>query len=471
MCINPLNALEQDERRLLLFMRVSGWCLRLYFILFRMGKDIFKGRMKTTIVSILLVLVCCTTSTEARTFKVASYNVENLFDLTWDGTEYPEYIPNAVYGWTRDIADIKYTNIARVIKDLGGDVVALQEVESKKALIALRDKLKDSGVDYPYLEIAGSKATPVKCALLSKFPIVEREEIRLDNEVARNILKTTLDIDGNRIILFINHWKSKQGPESMRIDYAKALRREIDKLTKDIDFILIGDFNSNYNEYKTFQNLSRLNDTGGITGINHILRTIKDSELVSEKIVTRQAGNVYLYNLWLEINITRRWSYNFFGKKETPDNIIVSKGLYDDKGISYSDNSFNRFTPAYLFRERAIYRWQRTENGRGRHLGDGYSDHLPIFAYFSTDPFRFEKNHAVSKDIIPSKLEKGKSPQGLLDLNTASKEELMSINGIGPVLSERIIAGRPYRTVDDLLKVEGIGPKRLKKFRAFFWVR
>ncbi|MFH1242306.1 MAG: helix-hairpin-helix domain-containing protein, partial [Pseudomonadota bacterium] len=80
-------------------------------------------------------------------------------------------------------------------------------------------------------------------------------------------------------------------------------------------------------------------------------------------------------------------------------------------------------------------------------------------------------NDAVSKDIIPLKLEKAKSPQGLLDLNTASKKELMSINGIGPVLSERIIAGRPYRTVDDLLKVEGIGPKRLKKFRAFFLVR
>jgi len=30
-------------------------------------------------------------------------------------------------------------------------------------------------------------------------------------------LKIALDIDGNRIILLINHWKSKRGPESMRI--------------------------------------------------------------------------------------------------------------------------------------------------------------------------------------------------------------------------------------------------------------
>lgn len=433
-----------------------------------MDKCMFKRHIKTIIGSILLVLLCCITSIEAKTFKVASYNVENLFDLSMEGTEYPEYIPNTGYGWTKDIANIKYTNIARVIKDLGGDVVALQEVESKKALITLRDRLKDFGVNYPYLEIADSSGTPVKCAVLSKFPIVEKEEIQVDNEVARNILKITLDVDGNRIILFINHWKSKQGPESMRIGYAKALRREIDKLKKNIDFILIGDFNSNYNEYKTFRNSGRLNDTNGITGINHILKTIKDSEMVNEKILTKQAANEYLYNLWLEVSKTRRWSYNFFGEKGNPDNIIVSKGLYDDKGISYIDNSFNKFQPDYLFKGKTIYRWQMVESGRGKHLGEGYSDHLPIFAYFSTEPFLFKNNDAVANDIVPPKLEKPKSPQGLLDLNTAGKEELMSINGIGPVLSARIIAGRPYRTVDDLLKVKGIGPKKLENIRSYF---
>jgi endonuclease/exonuclease/phosphatase family metal-dependent hydrolase len=432
----------------------------------------FKRHMKKIIVLILFVLPCCSiTSIEAKTFKIASYNLENLFDLSRDGTEYPEYIPNTSYGWTKDIANIKYTNIARVIKDLGGDVVALQEVESKKALITLRNKLKDFSVDYPYLEIADSKVMSVKCAVLSKFPIVEKEEIQVDNKIARNILKITVDIDGNRMILFINHWKSKRGPESMRIAYAKTLKKEVDKLKEDVDFILIGDFNSNYNEYITFRNSSRLNDTNSITGINHILRTIKDSKMVNETILIKQASNKYLYNLWLEIRKSIRWSCNFFGEKDSPDDIIVSKGLYDNKGISYVDNSFDRFDPVYLFKGNGLYRWQRAKNGRGRHLGKGYSDHLPIFAYFSTEPFCFKNNETVSDDIVPLKSEKAKSPQGLIALNSADKEELMSINGIGPVLSARIIAGRPYKTVDDLLKVKGIGPKRLKKFRPYFIVR
>ena len=434
--------------------------------------------MKTIIVSILLVLLCCITPIEAKTFKVASYNVENLFDLTVNGTEYPDYIPNTGYGWTKDVANIKYTNIARVIKDIGADVVALQEVESKKALISLHDRLKNFGVDYPYFEIADSRVTPVKCAVLSKFPILKKEEVKVDNEPARNILKVTLNIDGDRFILFINHWKSKRGPESMRMAYAKALRKGIDKLKADADFILIGDFNSNYNEHTTFRNSSRLNDTNGITGINHILKTIKnsgkdfgkDSKMVNEKILTKQAANEYLYNLWLEVSKIRRWSYNFFGKKESPDNIIVSKGLYDNKGISYSDNSFNKFQPGYLFKGKAVYRWQKAERGAGRHLGKGYSDHLPISAYFSTEPFCFKNSDTVSNDIAPLKLEKTKFPQDLLDLNTANKEELMSINGIGPVLSAKIIAGRPYKTVDDLLKVKGIGPKKLKNFRPYFVV-
>jgi len=66
---------------------------------------------------------------------------------------------------------------------------------------------------------------------------------------------------------------------------------------------------------------------------------------------------------------------------------------------------------------------------------------------------------------LQSQVKKTKSSDGLFDLNTASKEELMSINGIGPILAERIIARRPYETVDGLIKVKGIGPKKLEKIR------
>ena len=71
---------------------------------------------------------------------------------------------------------------------------------------------------------------------------------------------------------------------------------------------------------------------------------------------------------------------------------------------------------------------------------------------------------------LQNQVKKAPSPESLLDLNTASKKELQSIKGIGPVLAERIIAGRPYRTIDDLLKVKGISPKKLENIRSYFVV-
>lgn len=53
-----------------------------------------------------------------------------------------------------------------------------------------------------------------------------------------------------------------------------------------------------------------------------------------------------------------------------------------------------------------------------------------------------------------------------VDLATASEDELASLPGIGPELARRIAAARPLRTVEDLLRVDGIGPVRLAAMRS-----
>ena len=53
-----------------------------------------------------------------------------------------------------------------------------------------------------------------------------------------------------------------------------------------------------------------------------------------------------------------------------------------------------------------------------------------------------------------------------IDVNTASLQQLDEITGIGPVLAQRIIDARPFSSLDDLLKVSGIGETTLQKIKG-----
>ncbi len=57
---------------------------------------------------------------------------------------------------------------------------------------------------------------------------------------------------------------------------------------------------------------------------------------------------------------------------------------------------------------------------------------------------------------------------GRIDVNTATEKELRSVPGIGPVMAARIIGARPFRSADDLKKVNGIGDKNYTKIRPYF---
>lgn len=341
-------------------------------------------------------------------FSVGTYNLENFFDLQKDGTEYDEYIPYSS-NWDKKAFLNKLQNSARVINDLNSDILVLEEIENKNALLLLMKKLK-----YNYYVFDKKEKASVGLAILSKYPIIHKEIIDPDpqSDFERNILKATININNKDFVVYANHWRSKRGMESKRVKYALALFKYLKKSQNSDDYIIIGDLNSNYDEFITFKYEKSLNDTYGISGINHILNTVENGNFITKENILQAAGVVH-FNPWLDLPKEQRYSLQFRGENGTPDNIILSKNLFDNKNISYVTDSFRVFKPSYLFSKNgSIKRWNMNKK-------DGFSDHLPLVAYFTTDGYeRIKKDSKYLKkdnQIFPNK-EKSKTIKNVSDL-------------------------------------------------------
>ena len=54
-----------------------------------------------------------------------------------------------------------------------------------------------------------------------------------------------------------------------------------------------------------------------------------------------------------------------------------------------------------------------------------------------------------------------------ISINGSSLAQLDTLPRIGPAMAQRILDARPFNTIEDLLKVKGIGEKTLEKLRPF----
>lgn len=65
----------------------------------------------------------------------------------------------------------------------------------------------------------------------------------------------------------------------------------------------------------------------------------------------------------------------------------------------------------------------------------------------------------------PTDIERGAVPAYRVDLNRASRAELLQLPGVGPNLAKRIEERRPFESVDQVVEVDGVGPKTLERLR------
>ena len=76
--------------------------------------------------------------------------------------------------------------------------------------------------------------------------------------------------------------------------------------------------------------------------------------------------------------------------------------------------------------------------------------------------------------VVPYTVGKKKPPTQPININTASSDQLQQVPGIGPVTAQKILQMRKsygaFKSVNDLMAIRGIGPKRLEKMRMYLTV-
>ena len=92
----------------------------------------------------------------------------------------------------------------------------------------------------------------------------------------------------------------------------------------------------------------------------------------------------------------------------------------------------------------------------------------PSFDYTQSDSVFAARTAAASPARADAK-------RTTLDMNAASRGQLIALPGIGPALADRILAYRAahgrFRNVSDVKKIVGIGPKKYERLRGLIEVK
>ena len=89
-------------------------------------------------------------------------------------------------------------------------------------------------------------------------------------------------------------------------------------------------------------------------------------------------------------------------------------------------------------------------------------------------PVKPEATPAVKKEAAPSQEAPAAAklaPGEKVNINTAPKEDLDKLPGIGPVKAQAIIEGRPFEKIEDIMKVKGVKQGEFGKIKDLITVK
>lgn len=335
--------------------------------------------LKVSAISLLLLITLSITMHSALadtgSLTMMWWNVENLFDTVDDPeTKDTEFTPEGKKQWTEKKLLLKCMRLAHVIKVVKlrtgsyPDILALCEVENRDVFNYLLTFLPGNRYRTAYHASNDPRGIDIAVAYDStsvrhlgtswrKVPVKKRN--------TRDISLYNFSAGASPFHLILSHWPSRsldtKWSEPQRILAAETAKGIIDSLriaSESSDIIVMGDFN----------------DNPGDRSVSEILNATTDKNSFMQQPDGR------LFNCWGMID--GKGSCYFAGKWLQFDQIMVSAGLFDNKGLGMQDNAFSCFSIPHMQtgkkkRPYATYRGQR-------YLG-GYSDHFPLLLQLRTE--------------------------------------------------------------------------------------
>lgn len=325
----------------------------------------------------------------AAGFRVAFYNLENLFDTVDGPNDDAEFLPSSANQWNTDRYQSKLKNMSKVIDSIAPDILGVVEVENAFVLEDLRkhcrsmqisplgdtenDDRKPLGSDFEIVHRESPDARGIDVALIynrKKFYTtgVYMTPVTLaDGYATRSIMRVHLveRLTGDSLAVFVNHWPSRRGgaaSAASRMAAATALTQSLQNNPSiPANFLLMGDFNDDPEDISITEGLNAGDSYHSIVNLAYIARA-QDTTV----------GTLAWFDGW-----------NMF------DQIMVSRPLYFANAHRTNDNGGAASNPSQP--KIKVYKrpWMLQHGGKyegwplrtfaGKKYMNGFSDHLPVY--------------------------------------------------------------------------------------------
>ena len=347
-----------------------------------------------------------------RSFNVAFWNLQNLFDLQASALATDlEFTP--VHGWDRRAFETKVRNLAEIIRLMfdgaGPDLLGVCEIENERVAEKLIEAI--GRTDYALAHVEHPDIRGIDTSLIYSTEHFELNEEKTTGHLVhlryptRDIFEVHLKVKANDsdLVVLVNHWPSRSmgrlETEPFRMTVASHCGQLVDRNLKlnrkdylkleddevslellnrawDGNVLLMGDFNDEPWDRSVLDILRAAYST------DHLEEPIRFARGCLPSFKAYAGKSAALFNpMWQLMSEPDVGTYYFSGATQTMhilDQFLLSRGLYFGlSGLQTAKGpggqpDVNVFRPEEMCTRKGRPREFQLENNRG------YSDHFPI---------------------------------------------------------------------------------------------